>query len=439
MNFPGEQETALRFAAYLEALASALGHADRAAPLKAYCTGLLLPGERKSIEPMAARLEPRRIRAAHQSLHHFVAKADWSDDAVLEIVRAQILPALERRGPIRAWIVGEAGFSKTGKHSVGVARQYCAGFGKRDNCQVAVHLSAATRRESLPLAYQLYLPENWASDLERREKAGVPEEVTFRTKPEIALGHIRVMLDAGVSPGIVQAPAGYGDDVTFRAGVTEMGLTYVVDVQSTIRLCSLTKKPRAHPPPRVGRQTERGPVSAKDLAHSLPEDSWKIVTWCEGSKASFISRFAAVRVCTACRDQCSCVNDIGEWFLVEWPQGDTEPARYWLSTLPETVKLDDLIGEAKVRRRIERDHRELKQDIGLGHYEGRGWRGFHHHATLAIAAYGFLVSERSLVPSAAARSPQRPKTPARPKNVDVAAVPLRPELLANNSATMVRE
>ncbi|WP_234841445.1 IS701 family transposase, partial [Sinorhizobium meliloti] len=222
----------------LETLASALGHADRVVTLKAYCTGLLLPGDRKSVEPMAARVEPGRVQAAHQSLHHFVAKADWSDDAVLGIVRAQVLPALERQGPIRAWIVDDTGFPKKGKHSVGVARQYCGQLGKQDNCQVAVSLSVATGQASLPVAYQLYLPESWANDAGRREKAGVPEDVIFRTKPEIALTQIRAALDAGVSPGVVLADAGYGNDTAFRTGLTEMGLTYVVGVQSSIRLWS---------------------------------------------------------------------------------------------------------------------------------------------------------------------------------------------------------
>ncbi|QND35758.1 IS701 family transposase (plasmid) [Sinorhizobium meliloti] len=173
---------------------------------------------------MAARVEPGRVQAAHQSLHHFVAKADWSDDAVLGIVRAQVLPALERQGPIRAWIVDDTGFPKKGKHSVGVARQYCGQLGKQDNCQVAVSLSVATGQASLPVAYQLYLPESWANDAGRREKAGVPEDVIFRTKPEIALTQIRAALDAGVSPGVVLADAGYGNDTAFRTRADGDGL-----------------------------------------------------------------------------------------------------------------------------------------------------------------------------------------------------------------------
>ncbi|NGO52235.1 IS701 family transposase [Allomesorhizobium camelthorni] len=420
----GIETSESRFAAYVETLASALGHADRVAPLKAYCTGLLLPGERKSVEPMAARVEPGRVQATHQSLHHFVAKADWSDDAVLGVVREKVLPALEQRGQIRAWIVDDTGFPKKGKHSVGVARQYCGQLGKQDNCQVAVSLSVATGQASLPIAYQLYLPEDWASDPDRREKAGVPEDLIFRTKPEIALARIRTALEAGVSPGVVLADAGYGNDTSFRTGLTEIGLTYVVAVQSSIRLWSpdtqpLPPKPwsgRGRPPSLVRRQSGHAPVSAKELAQALPEDAWRRITWREGSKVPLASRFAAVRIRPAHRDYWRSAPRPEEWFLIEWPQGEVEPTKYWLSTLPEDTELADLVDQAKLRWRIERDYQELKQEIGLGHYEGRGWRGFHHHATLAIAAYGFLVSERSLIPPSAPRSAPLLKAPALPED-----------------------
>jgi SRSO17 transposase len=413
-----------RFAAYVERLAAALGHADRVAPLKAYCTGLLLPGERKSVEPMAARVEPGRVQAAHQSLHHFVAKADWSDEAVLALVRAQALPALERQGPIRAWIVDDTGFPKKGRHSVGVARQYCGQLGKQDNCQIAVSLSIATDQASLPIAYRLYLPEAWANDPDRRDKAGVPEDVIFQTKPEIALAQIQAALAAGMPRGVVLADAGYGIDTALRAALTQMGLTYIVGVQSSMSLWPpgtqpLPPKPwsgRGRPPSLVRRHPAHAPVSAKELAQALPQSAWRTVTWREGSKVRLTSRFAAIRVRPAHRDYWRSAPRAEEWFLVEWPQGEAEPTKYWLSTLPEDTKLADLVDQAKLRWRIERDYQELKQEIGLGHYEGRGWRGFHHHATLAIAAYGFLVSERSLIPPSAPRSPTLLKAPALPED-----------------------
>src|ERR671921_895627 len=179
--------SAQRFQNYVSHRATALGHADRTERFVNYCTGLLLPGERKSVEPMAARLDPAHVPSAHQALHHFVASAPWSDAAVLTAVRERVLPALLRQGPITAWILDDTGFPKKGKHSVGVARQYCGQLGKQDNCQVAVSLSRANADGSLPVAYRLYLPEEWATDPVRRTKAGVPKTLAFRTKPQIAL------------------------------------------------------------------------------------------------------------------------------------------------------------------------------------------------------------------------------------------------------------
>src|SRR6195952_4483978 len=190
-----------RFASYLDGIVSVLGHASRVGPARAYCTGLLLPGERKSVEPMAARMEPERVQAAHQSLHHVVAKAEWDDLAVLAAVRRQVIPAVERHGPVAYWIVDDTGFPKQGKHSVGVARQYCGQLGKQDNCQVAVSLSVANDHASLPIAYQHYLPQAWANDPARRRKAGVPDDIAFQTKPQIALGQMRAALLAGVPGG----------------------------------------------------------------------------------------------------------------------------------------------------------------------------------------------------------------------------------------------
>jgi SRSO17 transposase len=250
-----------RFAVYVEALGAALGHADRIAPAQRYCAGLLLPGERKSIEPMAARVEPGRVQATHQSLHHLVAKADWSDAAVLAVVRSQVVPTMEQHGPIQAWIIDDTGFPKKGTHSVGVARQYCGQLGKQDNCQVAVSLSLANEQASLPVAWRLYLPQAWAEDAARRGKAGVPQDLRFATKPQIALEQIRMAQASGL-PGVVLADAGYGVDTGFRDGITALGLAYVVGIQSSTSLwppgqTPLPVKPwsgRGRPPTRLGPQ-----------------------------------------------------------------------------------------------------------------------------------------------------------------------------------------
>ena len=216
----------------MDGLANAAGHEDRHAPLNSYCRGLLLPGERKSIEPMAARLDPARVQPMRQSLHHLVAKAPWSDEALLEQVRRQVLPVMETHGAVVAWIVDDTGFPKKGKHSVGVAHQYCGQLGKQENCRIAVSLSVATWSSSLPIAYRLYLPKEWAEDGERRKQTEVPAEIEFRTKPEIALEQIRGAVRADVPRGVVLADAAYGNNTEFREGISEAGLQYVVGVQT---------------------------------------------------------------------------------------------------------------------------------------------------------------------------------------------------------------
>jgi SRSO17 transposase len=411
-----------RFAAYLDAIVAVLGHASRAAAARAYCTGLLLPGERKSIEPMAARIAPARVQAAHQSLHHVVAKAVWDDAALLRAVREQVLPAIERHGPVRYWIVDDTGFPKQGKHSVGVARQYCGELGKQDNCQAAVSLSVANDRASLPIAWRLHLPEAWAADPERRAEAGVPEEIGFATKTAIALGQIRQALDEGVPVGVVLGDAGYGDECDFRVGVAALDLRYVLGIRPGTSVwppgqAPLPPKPwsgRGRPPTRLQRSPEHRPLPVKDLAMRLPARAWRAVTWREGSRAALTSRFAAVRVRPAHRDTTRSEPWPEEWLLVEWPQGAEEPAKYWLSNLPPRAALEDLVHAAKARWVIERDYQELKQEIGLGHYEGRGWRGFHHHASLCIAAYGFLAAERCLFPPRSRFTRRRLAAPAVP-------------------------
>ena len=409
-----------RFRAFVERLSDAVGHADRNEPLRAYCMGLMLPGDRKSVEPMAARIEPGRVSAMHQAMHHFVANAPWSEEAVLAAVRGWALPAIEARGPIRAWIVDDTGFPKKGKHSVGVARQYCGQLGKQDNCQVAVSLSVANDAASLPIAFRLYLPEEWESDKARRRKGGVPEDVVFRTKPEIALEQIDAALRAGVARGVVLADAAYGNDTDFRDQLTA-GLRYVVGVQSSITVWPPGAAPLApkryggigRPPKLVRRDAEHQPVSAKALAMSLPSSRYRTVAWRVGSAGTLRSRFAAVRVRPAHRDTWRATPRAEEWLLMEWPAGETEPTKYFLSTMPAATPIKLLVDLAKLRWRIERDYQDLKQELGLGHYEGRGWRGFHHHAALSIAAYGFLVSERSPIPPSGSR--WRPKAPRRAK------------------------
>jgi SRSO17 transposase len=423
MGLAGAKDIELRFAGYVEGLVSVIGHADRAGPLRDYCTGLVMPCERKSVEPMAAITAPERTAAQHQSLLHFVGQGGWSDAEVLGKVREMVLPRLERYGPIEAWIIDDTSFPKQGRHSVGVAHQYCGQLGKQANCQVAVSLSLANHDASLPVAYRLYLPKVWAEDCDRRGKAGVPEEITFKTKPEIALEQIRWACEAGLPGDMVLLDAGYGHDSKLRRGIAELGKRYVAGIQPQ----TLVWAPRTRPgrAPRKGRRDAANAISVKDVALRLRAKAWRTIRWREGTNEWLCSRFARVRVSVASSHE-GAEKPAKEWLLIEWPEGEDEPTKYWLSTLPENISFRDLVDAAKLRWRIERDYQELKQEVGLGHYEGRGWRGFHHHATLCIAAYGFLLSERATIPPSRPRSTALFQTPAlsegyRPRGAALAA------------------
>jgi SRSO17 transposase len=406
-----------RFKRYAEAMVQALGHADRADPARWYLRGLMLTGSRKSVEPMAARVQPEKVRSAHQSMHHLVADSEWSDTGLLAAVAREVVPVLSESGQTPCyWIIDDTGHRKYGEHSVGVARQYCGQLGKVDNCQVAVSLSLATAEGSLPLCYRLYLPEAWAEDKPRRERAGVPPHITFATKGEIARTQIEAALAAGIPHGPVLMDAAYGDEAALRDWMSAHGLVYAVGIRPASAVWWDKHEPapvpvkqgRGRPRTRVPRDKAHRPLSVRELAKSLPRSGYRTITWREGTNAALRSRFACVRVRAAHADR----PRAEEWLLIEWPKGEAEPSRYFLSTLPEDTSFKALVATVKMRWRIERDYRELKQEVGLGHYEGRNWRGFHHHASLCIAAYGFLMLERL---SGVKKNTARLKTPALPK------------------------
>ena len=409
----GDSET--RFAAYVEGLASVIGHAVRKRPLRDYCTGLMLPGERKSVEPMAARTAPSRTAAQHQSLLHFVGNACWSDEEVLAKVREMVVPVIEKEGPIEAWIIDDTSFPKQGKHSVGVHHQYCGQLGKQANCQVTVSLSIANHCASLPVAYRLYLPEVWAKDRARRKTVCVPKEIKFKTKPEIALEQIRWACEAGLPRGVGLMDTAYGNDSRLRAGMTALGVLYVAGILPNTLMWRSGTGPRRKGKPlnNTGRRDEPDLVSAKQVVRGLPKRAWRTVKWREGSAERLSSRFARVRVAVG-HNKLIPEKLSPEWLLIEWPEGEAEPTKYWLSTLPTDISFRELVDFAKLRWRIERDYQELKQEVGLGHYEGRGWRGFHHHATMCIAAYGFLISERETIPPSGPRPAAPLQTPRLP-------------------------
>jgi len=373
-------------------------------PLCDYCKGLILPGERKSVEPMAARTNPGRMSAQHQAMLHFVGYAPWSDGPVLAKVREMVLPAIEKSGPIKAWIIDDTSYPKQGKHSVGVHHQYCGQLGKQANCQVAVSLSIANHAASLPVAYQLYLPKDWIDDRARREKTGVPLDIGFKTKPEMALEMIHWACKVGLPRGVGLMDAAYGNDSRLRLGMTALGVMYVAGIVPNTLMWPSGSGPqrRGKPLNNTGRRDEPNLISAKEVALGLPKRAWRTIKWREGSSEQLSSRFARVRVGVG-HNKLIPEKLTQEWLLIEWPENEAEPTKYWLSTLPADISFRSLVDFAKLRWRIERDYQELKQELGLGHYEGRKWRGFHHHATLCIATYGFLIAERARIPPSAAR------------------------------------
>jgi SRSO17 transposase len=288
---------------------------------------------------------------------------------------------------------------------------------------VAVSTSIASHYASLPAAYRLYLNEDWIKDEERREEAGIPKEVRFKTKPEIALAQLRALKESDIPQGVVLSDAGYGNESEFREGVRKLELAYVLGIQKDTTVWVKGEGPlppadysgKGRRPKRLRLDPEHPPVSVLELARNLPDSDWRIVPWREGTNGELASRFARVRVREAHRYDRRSELPPEEWLLIEWPEGEKEPTKYWLSTLSEEILLKDMVDPAKLRWRVDRDYQELKQEIGLGHFEGRGWRGFHHHGALCIASYGFLVAERSAFPPSGVgggtkfRSPQVPE------------------------------
>jgi len=326
------------FEAYMAHLSQGLGHADRHAGLRGYTAGLMSPVQRKSVEPMAAHVDPLNVRSRHQSLHHFVADSAWSPGGPGSAVCQWVVPLMDLSDG-GWWIIDDTGFPKQGRHSVGVARQYCGMLGKQDNCQVAVSVSLACAAASVPVAWQLYLPKEWAEDKARRQKAGVPEGIVFATKGQIALQQIEHLLAQGAPRHCVLADAGYGVDTAFRGRLTELGLSYVVGVTGSITVWPPGHEPLPPKPPsatgraaqrlRRGTAPENRPKTVKQVAFDIDPDDWREVNWREGTNVPLRSHFARVRVRAAHRDQMRSELREPQWLLIEWPEGHDEPMKYW--------------------------------------------------------------------------------------------------------------
>lgn len=384
---------------YLAELREHLGHVNRHQNFCDYLKGLLLVEGRKSVEPMAAALDPLNTRSRHQALHHFVADSPWSDQKILDKAWQWVdsrIPSSEQR----YLIIDDTGIPKKGLHSVGVSHQYCGQLGKSTNCQVAVSVSLASKQASIPVAWQLYLPKEWTADQKRCRSVGVPSDIRFATKTQIAMAQLRQCCERGIPQGTVLADAAYGSDHAFREGLEELNLDYIVGIKSNSGVWALGKLP-IKPMTTKGKRSVRfqytdghRPDSVKDIAMSLPDDAWKYIEWRDGTNGKLNGWFSALRVRISHRDHTRKTLRDEQWLLVEWPENEPKPTRYWLSNLPASQSIKQLVYAAKTRWHIERDYQELKDELGLNHYEGRNWRGFHHHATLCIAAYAYLVAQR---------------------------------------------
>lgn len=390
---------------YIESMVADMGRLERRRAMEQYLLGLLLEGERKSVEPMAARLveKEQEREAMRQRLQQCVSVADWSD---AEMRRRLALKLEEELPELEAFVVDDTGFPKKGKHSVGVARQYSGTLGRTDNCQVAVSLHLAGEKGSGCIAMQLYLPQEWAKSPKRRKAAGVPKKIRFQRKWQLALGQLEQALQWGVRQHVVLADPGYGDARQFRDGVRKLGLHYLVGVPGGHKVWPPGATPALPPkvPGKNGRPRTRyvaegvEPWSIEALARQVPKEEFHTVSWREGSRGEQSSRFAAVRVHTAERHVHGAPPSEEVWLLLEWPKDQTAPTKYYLCSLPRSTPLKKLVYLAKLRWRVERDYQELKGEVGLDHFEGRTWRGFHHHVTFCMVAHGFLALRRALFP-----------------------------------------
>lgn len=397
MHGPGlAPRTEKRFDDYLDQIGGLLRDKRQRASFAIYAAGLLSDGDRKSMEPIAARAcgDPQLASAMHQRLIHFTTTRAWEDAPVRRLVARYAVEEIERHEPITTWIVDDTGFLKQGKHSPGVHRQYTGSAGKTANCQLGVSLVVANSYAEVPIDFRLYIPESWADDRARCNAAHIPDGVGYLPKWRLALDMIESALDAEIPSGIVLADSAYGHVSDFRERLDELGMEYAVAVKkNTIvrRVC--------------GGGTLGKSMSVEQLARRL-QSRFKKTTWREGSKVSLHSRFTRVRVVVGSGQD---DRRISQWLLIEWPQREDGPTDYVISTLPKTLSIKQLVRTVKNRWRVERSYEDLKGQLGLDHYEGRSFIGWHHHVTVALACYAFLVAEkaRSFFPSVLRPRPHR--------------------------------
>jgi SRSO17 transposase len=396
---------------YLDGIGEILQYPERKASFAMYVMGLLGEGERKSVEPIAARAagdDPKLCEKLHDRMCHLLHGSRWEDGAVRLYSARYALSELTDDEPIESWIVDDTGLLKQGDKSPGVQRQYTGSAGKVTNCQLAVSLTLATRTQQLPVDMDLYLPQSWVQDRQRCAQAHIPEGVSFRPKWQMALDMVDRALSAKLPKGVVHADAWYGTVAAFRGGLTARALAYTVDVTDTKVLATLVE-------PTSSVQGEV--LSLRAMAAALPSHAYRTVSWREGSGGELSSRFARVRVRLA---QPHPEEAYEQTLLIEWPWGDTKPTHCTLSTLPKRTSLHNLVRLTKQRWRTERAYEDMKGELGLDHFEGRTYPGWHHHVTAVLACYAFVTTAlRRSFPPSARRAPRSsalrrpPRTPLR--------------------------
>lgn len=364
-----------------------LRNKKRKASFAAYALGLMGEGDRKSMEPIAARVwgDERHVGSGHQKLQYFMSEADWDDHEVRRAAARYAIEALSRDEPVRTWIIDDTGFLKQGKHSVGVQRQYTGSAGKTANCQIGVSLSVATDHAHVPIDFELFLPQSWTTDPARCRKAGVPEGVEFKTKHDLALGMIERAARDGIPGDIVLADSFYGHSQPFRDAVSLMGFDYGVAIYGSDKMFQVDRDGALCGDART----------AKEIGLGLDRSAYRRYTWREGTRGSLSSRFALCRVAVPAQQGDSATTSRVEWLVIEWPDSEKEPCKFVLTTLGEKMRHEEIIRLIRERYRTERVYEEMKGELGLDHFEGRSFRGWHHHVSVALCCYAFVVAERA--------------------------------------------
>lgn len=379
-----------RLSLYFERIGEVLGHPNRKASFADYALGLWGEGDRKSMEPIAARScgDPAAVAARHQRIQYFVSESDWNDHAVRETAAEYALNTMKEREPITHWIIDDTGFLKQGTESVGVKRQYTGSAGKIANCQIGVSLSITTATEHVPIDFELYLPREW-TEPERRKKARIPPEVGFKPKPDLALDMIRRAVGQGVPRAMVLADTAYGNSASFRHQVRALGLTYAVAVSSTtkVRRINTFGDPAGEP------------LTVAEYAEQITKrggrcGGFRRFRWREGTKGTLSARFAKHRVRPLADDELAESEQETLWLLMEWENGKSAPTKFYFVSLPKCTSTTALIHHVKQRWRTERIYEDMKGELGLDHFEGRLFRGWHHHVSVVLCCYAFIVAER---------------------------------------------